>query len=218
MITAPSSKSIKKVIRASMWKGPTGWARKTGVSLRPYQEEIADAIVRSVVRHEGRTFVVMLPRQSGKNELQTHLFGWLMFRFGRLGGRIVSVSPTFKPQTINAMDKVRTNLERSAMTRGQWSGSGGFVLKYKAARAQFFSADPSAKVVGATADLLLSVDEAQEVDIAKFDKDFDPMTASTNATRVMWGTAWTKTTLLHRELVASQAAERRWLSSTSKPA
>ncbi len=177
-----------------------GWARKTGVSLRPYQADIADAMAKSVMGHEGRTFVVMLPRQSGKNELQTHLFGWLMFRYGKEGGRIVSVSPTFKPQTINAMDKVRTNLERSAMTRGQWSGSGGFVLKYKAARAQFFSADPSAKVVGATADLLLSVDEAQEVDIAKFDKDFDPMTASTNATRVFWGTAWTRNTLLHRQM------------------
>ena len=207
MTTAPSSKSLKKVIRASMWGGPIGWARKTGVRLRPYQMEISEAIVNSVVRHEGRTFVVMLPRQSGKNELQTHLFAWLMFRYGRRGGRIVSVSPTFKPQTINAMDKVRSNLERSPMTRGQWSGSGGFVLKYRAARVQFFSADPSAKVVGATADLLLSVDEAQEVDIAKFDKDFDPMTASTNATRVFWGTAWTRNTLLHRQMERARQEE-----------
>jgi hypothetical protein len=44
------------------------------------------------------------------------------------------------------------------------------------------------------------VDEAQDVSIQKFDKDFDPMTASTNATRVFWGTAWTSHTLLHRQM------------------
>jgi hypothetical protein len=67
------------------------------------------------------------------------------------------------------------------------------------ARLQFFSGDPSAKVVGATADLLLSVDEAQSISPAKFDRDFDPMTASTNATRIFFGTAWTSDTLLERQ-------------------
>ena len=55
----------------------------------------------------GLTFVVVLPRQSGKNELQAHIFSWLLFRYAHLGGRIVSVSPTFKPQTANNMDRVR---------------------------------------------------------------------------------------------------------------
>ena len=63
--------------------------------------------------------------------------------------------------------------------------------------------------MGATADLLLSVDEAQSISIAKFDKDFDPMTASTNATRVFWGTAWTLNTLLERERrIALQAQQK----------
>ena len=65
---------------------------------------------------------------------------------------------------------------------------------------QFFSGENTAKVVGATADLLLKVDEAQDIDPAKFDKEFDPMTASTNATRVFWGTAWTWQTLLPRQM------------------
>jgi hypothetical protein len=75
-------------------------------------------------------------------------------------------------------------------------------------RLQFFSGEPRANVVGATADLLLSVDEAQSISCAKFDKDFDPMTASTNATRVFWGTAWTADTLLERERRAALRAQQ----------
>ena len=56
---------------------------------------------------------------------------------------------------------------------------------------------------------MLEVDEAQDVDIAKFDKEVSPMAASTNATRVFWGTAWTSQTLLAREYKAALAAERQ---------
>jgi hypothetical protein len=44
------------------------------------------------------------------------------------------------------------------------------------ARISFLSADPSASVVGATASLLLEVDEAQDVDPEKFTRDFRPTT------------------------------------------
>jgi hypothetical protein len=64
------------------------------------------------------------------------------------------------------------------------------------ARVMFFSADPTAKVVGATADLLLECDEAQDVTPLKWGKDFEPMGAATNVTTVMWGTTWTSQTLL----------------------
>lgn len=36
--------------------------------------------------------------------------------------------------------------------------------------------------------------------IAKWDKEIALMAASTNATKVFWGTAWTSTTLLAREM------------------
>ena len=60
----------------------------------------------------------------------------------------------------------------------------------------FLSADPNASVVGATASLALEVDEAQDVDRAKFDKDFAPMRASTAAPMIQYGTTWTSDTLL----------------------
>jgi hypothetical protein len=64
-------------------------------------------------------------------------------------------------------------------------------------------------VVGATASALLECDEAQDVLPAKWDKDFAPMAASTNATRVFWGTAWTSNTLLACELRLALEAEKQ---------
>ena len=57
-----------------------------------------------------------------------------------------------------------------------------YIVELGAARALFFSADPGAQVVGGTASLLLECDEAQDVRETKWDKDFEPMAASTNAT------------------------------------
>ncbi len=106
------------------------------------------------------------------------------------------------------MDRLRLTLDGNIATRGQWRSSAGCIFRFHNGRIQFFSGAPTARVVGATADLLLSVDEAQDVDPAKFDKEFDPMTASTNATRVFWGTAWTSQTLLARQARIAREEER----------
>jgi hypothetical protein len=204
-----SSNAIQRRIKDTAWRGPINWARLNGITLRPYQQEISRAIIDSIINQRGLTFVIVLPRQSGKNELQSHIFAWLMFRYARKGGRIVTVSPTFKPQTVNSMDRVRASLDRNPVTLGNWRGSAGFIYKYQASRLQFFSGEATAKVVGATADLLMSVDEAQDVSASKFDKDFDPMTAATNATRVFWGTVWTKDTLLHRQAEIAKQEEKK---------
>jgi hypothetical protein len=66
----------------------------------------------------------------------------------------------------------------------------------KGPRILFFSADPDSNIVGATAHLLLEVDEAQDVSIEKFNRDLRPMASTTNATTVIFGTAWSEDTLL----------------------
>ena len=66
-------------------------------------------------------------------------------------------------------------------------------------RVRCLSASPNAAIVGATADLLLEVDEAQLVPSDKFDREAAPMAASTNAVQVFWGTVWDDQTLLARE-------------------
>lgn len=67
-----------------------------------------------------------------------------------------------------------------------------------AAQACFLSGHPAASVVGHTASLLLECDEAQDQDSEVWSKRFEPMGASTNATTVFWGTAWSAFDLLGR--------------------
>ncbi len=182
-------------------------ANSGGLRLRQYQREPAQCICSSVLCQKGLSFVVIFPRQSGKNELQAQIEAYLLSIFHHEDKEIVKISPTFKPQTLNAMRRLERVLEDNILTRDKWEKESGYIYKIEQARMIFLSGSPEANIVGATASLLLEVDEAQEIEIAKFDKDIAPMAASTNATRVFWGTAWTSATLLGRELRAAQAAE-----------
>lgn len=173
--------------------------------MRAYQLEAAEAIVRDVLAGGGRTFVVEMSRQAGKNELSAQIEAYLLTIFQRVGGQIVKASPTFKPQTLNSLQRLSDRL-RTPWHFGRIRHRSGYIVQVGEARAMFFSAEPKASVVGATASLLLEGDEAQDIKAAKWDKDFEPMKASTNATTVLWGTAWTSNTLLY---LAKQAALRQ---------
>ena len=180
----------------------------SGLRLRGYQEAVAQAVVRSVLEGQGLGFVVIFPRQSGKNELQAQLQAYLLTLFSCQRAEMVQVSPTWKPQTTNAMYRLQAVLSGNLVVRDRWEKHFGHVYQVGKARIAFLSGSPSANIVGATADLLLSVDEAQDIQADKYDKEIAPMAASTNATRVLWGTAWTSNTLLAREEKAALALER----------
>jgi hypothetical protein len=183
--------------------------RLSGITLRHYQEEVVLAIIDSVVHRQGRSFVIMFPRQSGKNELQAQLEAYLLTLLSQGDAEIIKVSPTWKPQSLNAMRRLERVLVNNVLTRTLWKKERGYIYRVGSARVFFLSGAPEANIVGATASTLLEVDEAQDVLISKFDKDIAPMAASTNATRVFWGTAWTSRTLLARELRAAKEAEKR---------
>jgi hypothetical protein len=176
--------------------------------LRAYQVEVARAVVESVIQKLGLTFVVVFPRQSGKNELQAQVEAYLLTLLSGLDAEIVKISPTWRPQTLNAMRRLERVLERNLIARDLWKKESGYIYRVGRARIAFLSGAPVSNVVGATASTLLECDEAQDVLIAKWDKDVAPMAASTNATRVFWGTAWTSRTLLARELRAAREAEQ----------
>lgn len=163
--------------------------------LRAYQLEPARAILDSILHNKGLTFAVMMSRQAGKNELSGQLEAYLLNLYRRKGGAIVKGSPTFKPQTINSILRLTDRLT-NPWNAGQWRRREGYIVELEAARAFFFSTDPKANVVGATASLLLEGDEAQDIAQVEWDKKFVPMTASAAATTVLWGTAWTSTTFL----------------------
>jgi hypothetical protein len=174
--------------------------------LRGYQMEVAERIIESVSCNLGHTFVVQFPRQSGKNELQAQIEAYLLVMFRYFEAEMVKVSPTWKPQTLNAMRRLERVLERNRLTRKRWEKESGYIYRVGNARIFFLSGSPTTSVVGATASTLLQCDEAQDILTAKWDKDFSPMAASTNATRVFWGTAWTSQTLLARERRAAEEA------------
>ena len=179
----------------------------SGLRLRAYQVEPAMAIAKSVKARDGLSFVVMFPRQSGKNELQAQIEAYLMFVLKRFDTEIVKASPTWKPQSINAMRRLERVLARNRLTAPLWTKESGYIIRMNNARIYFLSGSETANVVGATANVLLECDEAQDVSLSKWDKDFSPMAASTNATRVFWGTAWTSRTLLARERKAAEKAQ-----------
>jgi hypothetical protein len=167
--------------------------------LRQYQLRPADAILDSVLHGKGLTFAVMMCRQAGKNELSAQLEAYLLNLYRRRGGGIVKGSPTFKPQTVNSILRLTDRLN-NAWNRKEYRRREGYIIQLGNARAFFFSADPAANVVGATASLLLEGDEVQDISPAKWDKDFTPMGASTNVTTVLYGTAWTSNTFLAQSI------------------
>lgn len=205
----PHQPDLDAFLRCAL-SGPAAFARlNSRVILRPYQEQAARAIADSVLQRRGLSLVVMFPRQSGKNELQANLETWLLTLFANYNLDIIKISPTWKPQSLNAMHRLERLLRNGSITRPLWKKESGYIYKLGRARISFFSGEPQAHIVGATASLLLEVDEAQDVNPAKYDKEIAPMAASTNATRVFWGTAWTSQTLLARELRAAQKLEEQ---------
>lgn len=180
-----------------------------GTHLYQYQLQPARAILESVRLNQGLTFVLMLPRQSGKDELLTHLVIYLMRLLSDKDRSIVMVNPTYKPQTIQAIQRLERRLHGNLFTRGHWRKRSDFMRLVGNSQVSFLSGDGSASVVGATASLLLVINEAQDISPEVYDKKFAPMAASRNATRLLCGTAWTSHTLLAREKQAALLAQEQ---------
>jgi hypothetical protein len=182
-----------------------GWYARTVLhrKLYPYQEEIGDAIIDSVLGDKGITFTCMLARQMGKNEISAIVESYLLSCMD--SGTIIKGAPTFKPQVINSRLRLLSILENPLTADHVWRSFGymiGVARNKREVRAQtgprvmFFSASPESNIVGATASLLLEIDEAQDIAVDKFNRDLRPMASTKNTTTVLYGTAWTDDTLL----------------------
>ena len=176
--------------------------------LRLYQSEIAWAVFESARDRRGLTFTVEIARQGGKNEISAHVGVWLLSWLSKGGGSLVKAAPTFSPQALVSLRRVRERLEDARLPLG-WRMEGGNIVRVGRAQQTFLSAEPSANVVGATADVLLEMDEAQDVDADKFFKEFRPMGATGNATTVLYGTPWDGATLLESMAAENVEMERR---------
>jgi len=165
------------------------------MKLRPYQQEVARAVLDSVQNSKGHTFSVEIARQGGKNELSAHLELLLLTLYMAYGGSLVKCSPTFKPQTIISMQRLKERLDEFGF-EGIYHTEMGYIITLGGARQIFLSAEESASVVGHTADVLLEIDESQDVSKEKYSKEFRPMGSSTNVTTIHYGTTWDDSTLL----------------------
>ena len=165
------------------------------MKLRPYQLEVARNVLDSIQNNLGLTFSVEIARQGGKNELSAHLEVLLLTMFMAAGGNAIKCSPTFKPQTIVSLSRLKERLDDFGFG-GIWFTEAGYMVRLGNARQIFLSADGTSSVVGHTADILLEIDESQDVARDKYTKEFRPMASASNTTTVHYGTTWDDSTLL----------------------
>src|SRR4030042_655393 len=102
--------------------------------LRSYQCDVARAVLRSVFTGAGDSLVVVLPRQSGKNELQAHIEAMLLLLNSESKGEMVKISPTWKPQSQNAMHRLERVLSANILTRNRWEKHSGYIYSIGTAR------------------------------------------------------------------------------------
>jgi hypothetical protein len=181
-----------------------------------YQEEISEAILSSILHRRGLTISIMLARQMGKNQLSAVLEAYLLTCMTE--GTIIKAAPTFKPQIMTSRLRLLSMLDNPLTCSRAWRSHGYIIgvaptpaqrASQSGPRIMFFSASPDANVVGATASLLLEIDEAQDVVSDKFDRDLRPMASTTHATTVLYGTAWSDDTLLAMTRANNLALERQ---------
>ncbi len=189
-----------------------------GRPLYPYQAEVAEAILTSIAEGRGHIFTVMMARQSGKNQLSAVLEAFLLTHLRE--GTIVKAAPTYAPQITNSRLRLLTLLDTDTTRERIWQTQGNItglapeddraqVRAHTGPRVMFFSAGDESNVVGATADILLEIDEAQDVTPDKFNRDFRPMAATCNTTTILYGTAWSDTTLLAQQRATNLEYEQR---------
>jgi len=188
-----------------------------GKPLYPYQREIAEAILASVRERLGHIITVMMSRQAGKNQLSAVLEAYLLTCMPQ--GTIVKAAPTFTPQIINSRLRLLSLLD-TPFTRDRIWTSNGYIIglapqadpallrAHTGPRVMFYSASAESNVVGATADLLLEIDEAQDVSPEKFNRDFRPMASTANSTTILYGTAWSDDTLLAQQRAVNLELEQ----------
>ena len=124
------------------------------------------------------------------------------------GGKLVKAAPTFNPQALVSLRRLQDRLDDGGFA-GKWRLEGGNIVRVDRAQQTFLSAEPTSNVVGATADVLLELDEAQDVERDKFLKEFRPMGATGNATTVLYGTPWDGGSLLETMSEENRELERK---------
>jgi hypothetical protein len=167
------------------------------VPLRKYQLRPLSPIINSVLKREGKEFLLIFPRQSGKNEAVAQLLVYLLNLLQRVGGNIVYGA------TGDGLGRGVQRLEErldNRWNRGKW-GKASRPMRRRLGRAAvvFLSTHPQASARGETAHWLLVVDELQDQDGDHMEAVFEPMRAAENGTALYFGTVRTTSDALWRK-------------------
>lgn len=165
--------------------------------LHRYQSEPAQAIIDSVINNEGLEFLLVFPRQSGKDETIGQIQVYLLTIYHRTDGSMVHAYPTTQ-QIATGTTRLENRLNNPLTGDQWWSKANPTRRGVGRAQVTFFSGHPQAKAEGATANLLLIINEVQDQDEQIVERRFIPMRASTNATAVYVGTVRTTSDYLWR--------------------
>ncbi len=168
--------------------------------LRPYQRRVFLPLCRALLRTRHEQFTLLMPRQSGKNQLAATITTVLLLAHARRGGSIVICAPTARPQAAISYERTRAILEPAARRAGILPRCEEARIRCGNAEAIFLSASGQAQVAGHTASIALLADEAQDIDPDWFDRQFRPMAASTGAPALLFGTPWDGESLLERAI------------------
>jgi hypothetical protein len=161
-----------------------------GLPLREYQSIPVDAVVDSVINKRGLEFLWVFPRQSGKDEAVAQMCAFLLSLLNRVEGHMVHVYPTGSQLSVG-VDRLENRLDNCLVGHQWWSKSKPTRRGLGLAQVAFFSGHPQARAEGATANLLLIVNEVQDQMEAVIERRFTPMRASDNATALYVGTVRT---------------------------
>ncbi|MEO8541051.1 MAG: hypothetical protein ABI577_15020 [bacterium] len=181
----------------------------SSVPLRSYQIETVFSLVLNLKEHRGETFTVMFSRQAGKNEVSAALVASLLVSHRDTGGSIIVCAPTLRPQASISLERTHRRARELAASLGITVTREGPTLRCGAAAATFLSASPAANVAGHTASLLLVGDEAQDIDADWFDHQFRPMTSTTGAPVVLFGTPWEGDSLLEKAVARNRERDAK---------
>lgn len=178
-----------------------------GIPLYDYQLAPLQAIVDSVLHRRGYDFLLIFPRQSGKNEAVAHLFVYLLNVLQKSEGSIVFAA--IGDGVGRGLRRLEERLD-NRLNRGHWRKAARPLRRMLGkAAVVFLSSHPGAHARGETAHWLLVIDELQDNDAQHLEAVFEPMRAAYNATAVYLGTVrlssdalWQKRQMLERQQAA----------------
>ena len=176
------------------------------VPLRRYQITPANAVIQSCLRGAGLDLLWVFPRQSGKDEAIAQLCVFLLTLFQRTEASIVHVYPTLA-QCQTGITRLERRLQNRFTHGNWWSKNRPPRRGIGSAQVAFFSGHPQTKPEGATASLLLIINEVQDQLEPVIERRFMPMRASTNATALFVGTVRTTSDYLWRTKTRLEALQ-----------